>query len=450
MHHQCNENNESTDTSSCADRVSHTLPVRKMKKRVDVSSVKSAVQTPNCRTSVQNVFNQNNQNFSEEEQKHVDEHAYHEPNLTEQAPGDMQPCRFLPRLQGVENEAFQKQENSPQKPEATESEVYFADVSSCCNISVRNDGQDSSLYDEALDTQKPRLISLQCIHKQNNLNDKESSKSNNQLLQNFQENISSSTVTEDEEYLAQRMGKRQMSTRSRLPFPLPSSDSISEMTTDSCVQLLPKDISQNSLCSSVQTPLTETTDDAISPVSPKFSRNECCMNYFPDKNSNADKAKQKHPSFSNANLEQFLAPDAQYEIIEEQESFRPNTSFSNLTNTISGLNNYSQSYLAPNFMQNKNSFTYNPSSPKNMPPKTLNLNQSQSRRNLGSNISTLIQNLGVNPAGLLYGEANSMEDELQGQGSHSDGTMDSGWQSGSEKQEKKEESEPVSHKPVNV
>lgn len=85
-----------------------------------------------------------------------------------------------------------------------------------------------------------------------------------------------------------------------------------------------------------------------------------------------------------------------------------------------------------------------------MPPKTLNLNQAPSRRNLGSNISTLIQNLGVNPAGLLYGEANCMEDELQGQGSHSDGTMDSGWQSGSEKQEKKEESEPVSHKPVNV
>lgn len=254
VHHQCNENSESTDTSSCADRVSHTLPVRKMKKRVDVSSVKSAVQTPHSRTSVQNVFNQNNQTFAEEEQKHDDENAYHEPNLAEmnqQAPGEMQPCRFLPRLQGVENEAFQKQENSPQKPEATESEVYFADVSSCCNISVKNDGQDSSLYDEALDTQKPRLISLQCVHKQNSLNEKDC---NNQLLQTFQENISSSTITEDEEYLAQRMGKRQMSTRSRLPFPLPSNDSIADMTTDSCMQLLPKDISQNSLCSSVQTP----------------------------------------------------------------------------------------------------------------------------------------------------------------------------------------------------
>lgn len=409
-----------------------------MKKRMDASSVKSTAPNTSCRASVQTVFNQQRQ---EDDQKQDQEHNYHEPNLPEMAQhqqnasGDLQQCRFLPRLQGVENEAFQKQEISPQKAEPTESEVYFADVSSCCNISVRNDGQDSSLYDEALDTQKPRLISLQCVHKQAGEKD------------------GASNANDDEEYIAQRMGKRQMSTRSRLPFPLPSSDSLSEMTTDSCMQLLPKDISQNSLCSSVQTPLTETTDD--SPMTPNFPKNDCCIGYFPEKNTNAEKMKmktQRHPQqFSNANLDQFLAPDAQYEVIDDQET-RQNQqpTFSNLTNTISGLNNYGQSYLQPNFLQNRNNFTCNSPAAKNIPPKTLNLNQSPSRRNLGSNISTLIQNLGVNPAGLLYGEANSMDDEMQGQGCHSDGTMDSGWQSGSEKQEKKEDCENATHKPVNV
>ncbi|KAJ8925505.1 hypothetical protein NQ315_009344 [Exocentrus adspersus] len=421
--HQVNDNSESTDTSSCVDRVPHTLPVRKIKKRTDMASVKSNAQPCSNRANVQNVFGQNGQ----EEGKQECDHDYHEPNIPDNhKPNlDSQKCRFLPRLQGVENAAFQKQETSPQKAETTESEVYFADVSSCCNISVRNDGLDSSLYDEAMETQKPRLMSLQ---KTDN-NDI----ATNQLLQNFQENISSSTVTEDEDYLAHRMGNRQMSTRSRMPFPLPSSEELAEFTTDSCIQLLPKDISQNSLCSSVQTPLTETTDDTVSP-------DECCGSYFQEKQVDQS---SKQRVFTNATLDQYLPPDAQYEVIPEQDSFRPNSS--NLTNTISGLNNFEQNY----YNQNKPSFNYNRASSKNVPPKTLNLNQ-QTRRNIGSNISALIQNLGGNPAGLLYGDAN-LDDEMQGQGSHSDGTMDSGWQSGSEKTDnRKQDANDATHKSVNI
>ena len=406
---QVNDNGESTDSSSCVDRISHTLPVRKMKKKNDMASVKSTNQG-NSRTNVQNVFGQ-----GKEEAKNEEEHSYHEPSVPDKGKpkGDMQQCRFLPRLQGVENAAFQKQENSPQKPETSESEVYFADVSSCCNISVRNDGQDSSLYDEALESQKARLMSLQ----------KPECKEQNQLLQNFQENISSSTVTEDEDYLAHRMGNRQMSTRSRMPFPLPSSDELNEFSAETCMQLLPKDISQNSLCSSVQTPMTETTDDGLTPV-------DCC-NYFPDKPS------EHHRPFT----EHFLAPDAQYEVVQDQ--VRQNSS--NLTSTISGLNNFGPNY----YNQTKPNFNYNTNSPKNVPPKSLNLNpQSPSRRNIGSNISALIQNLGGNPAGLLYGEANSADDEeIQGQACHSDGTMDSGWHSGSEKIENKKQE---NNEPVNV
>ncbi|XP_019874075.2 uncharacterized protein LOC109602186 isoform X2 [Aethina tumida] len=413
--HQANDNSESTDTSSCADRISHTLPSRKMKKRTDIASVKSTNQT-NSRTNVQTVFNQT----SQEDEKEDAENDYHEPNVVENAKPNLEnQCRFLPRLQGVENAAFQKQENSPQKPETTESEVYFADVSSCCNISVRNDGQDSSLYDEALETQKPRLI----LHGNDNTDS-----NTNHLLQNFQENISSVTVTEDEDYLAHRMGNRQMSTRSRMPFPLPSSDDIQEFATDSCMQLLPKDISQNSLCSSVQTPLTETTDDAITP-------DDCCS-YMSEKTSEAP---SKHRNFGNASVDHFLAPDAQYEVIPEQSS-------SNLTNTISGLNHFEQNF----YNQTKNFNYNNTNNPKLVPPKTLNFNQPSSRRNIGSNISALIQNLGGNPAGLLYGEP-SHEEDLQIRGNHSDGTIDSGWQSGSEKLDnRKQDSEGISNKSVNI
>lgn len=132
---QVNDNGESTDSSSCVDRISHTLPVRKMKKKTDMASVKSTNQG-NSRTNVQNVFGQ-----GKEETKNEDEHSYHEPNVPDKTKqkNEIQQCRFLPRLQGVENDAFEEEENSPQKPETSEPEEYFADVSSCCNISVRND-----------------------------------------------------------------------------------------------------------------------------------------------------------------------------------------------------------------------------------------------------------------------------------------------------------------------
>lgn len=168
-----------------------------------MSSVK-----PNAPNTI--IKNNAQSNFAHEERQEQgtsEEHNYQEPNLKQTAPSDGQQCRFLPRLQGVENAAFQNQEGGQQKltGEPTESEVYFADVSSCCNISVRNDGQDSSLYDEALDTQKPRLMSLQCVHKQQRSNDSDVA-AGNKILQNFQEaNISSSTVTEDEDYLVSVM-----------------------------------------------------------------------------------------------------------------------------------------------------------------------------------------------------------------------------------------------------
>ncbi|XP_044745533.1 uncharacterized protein LOC123307337 isoform X2 [Coccinella septempunctata] len=388
--HQNNDNSESTDTSSCLERISHTLPVRKMKKRADMASVKSIYhQSSSSKVNVQNIFMQNGQDGQGQS---MEENSYTEPNLneSENARSEPQKCKFMPRMQGVENPTFQKQENSPQKAETAESEVYFADVSSCCNISVRNDGQDSSLYDEALENQKPRM-------------------DNNQCIQSFQENISNATANEDEDYLVHRMGNRQMSIRSRMPIPLPQNDELN-FQNEPCLQLLTKDISQNSLCSSVQTPLTETTDDAVTP-------SECCSNFFPENTMESSKTKKFSPN------EQYLAPDAQYEIVQNQEDFRQNSS--NLTNTISGLNNFGQNYY-----NQSRKFNY-------LSPNCSNSKASGTsivcRKTTGSNITNLIQNLGANSGGLLYGEASAGEEETQVQSCHSDGTMDSGWQSGSEK-----------------
>lgn len=91
--HQTNENSESTDASSCADRVPHTLPSRKMKKRSDVASVKSNIQQTSNRASVQNIFNQNAQDNNK-----ADSDEYHEPNVPDNKTNtEAQKCRFLPR-----------------------------------------------------------------------------------------------------------------------------------------------------------------------------------------------------------------------------------------------------------------------------------------------------------------------------------------------------------------
>ncbi|PNF28678.1 hypothetical protein B7P43_G07882 [Cryptotermes secundus] len=227
------ENN--TDSSISKDRISNTLPARKTKKRIDISSVKSVANIPFSsehqlgsqksspshfssgnnvntnsgngsgnggnsgagnggggftRTNVQVLFGQqisdhyhgcsHDDELSAEEIQLVAEKYPHslpsssaivrgKDGTVSGAPaGSMSPSmRYMSQLQGVSNAAFQGQEALElqeqqgqipcSKNEPTESEVYFADVSSCCNVSVRNDG---SLYDEALDPQKHRLMML--------------------------------------------------------------------------------------------------------------------------------------------------------------------------------------------------------------------------------------------------------------------------------------------------
>ncbi|KAL0122473.1 hypothetical protein PUN28_007300 [Cardiocondyla obscurior] len=79
-------------------------------------------------------------------------------------------------LKGVENGAFQQETNPG--PKQSESELYFGDVSSCC-------GPESSFYDLAVEKEGAER-------------------------------------PEGVDYLASRLGKRQLSKRSRLPLPLPA------------------------------------------------------------------------------------------------------------------------------------------------------------------------------------------------------------------------------------
>ncbi|XP_076241179.1 uncharacterized protein LOC143183516 [Calliopsis andreniformis] len=90
--------------------------------------------------------------------------------------GTMKSRRIRKPLKGVENGAFQQEANAG--PKQSESELYFGDVSSCC-------GPESSFYDLAVDKE-------------------------------------GAEHAEGVDYLAARLGKRQLSKRSRLPLPLPS------------------------------------------------------------------------------------------------------------------------------------------------------------------------------------------------------------------------------------
>ncbi|XP_076649930.1 uncharacterized protein LOC143357372 [Halictus rubicundus] len=90
--------------------------------------------------------------------------------------GTMKSRRIRKPLKGVENGAFQQEANPG--PKQSESELYFGDVSSCC-------GPESSFYDLAVEKE-------------------------------------GAEHSEGVDYLAARLGKRQLSKRSRLPLPLPS------------------------------------------------------------------------------------------------------------------------------------------------------------------------------------------------------------------------------------
>lgn len=226
------ENTTPSDSDNQRENQSNTLPFRKAKKKVDGGAKSIGPNQSSSRVNVQNVFS-STQNMVSVHRERADTSAH----------GEIASCSSSTHYKkksnksvGVENSGFQSvDENKIFEP--TESEVYFADVSSCCNNSVKND----NFYDET-------------------------TRNKNRL-------------DENEDYLAQRFGKRETSIRSRLPFPQvieqdyekPTSLNVHQLNTPARNSKIQKDISRQSMCSMESGEKTDFTD--LSPMTPSTSYN---------------------------------------------------------------------------------------------------------------------------------------------------------------------------------
>ncbi|KAM8710327.1 hypothetical protein ACLKA7_017026 [Drosophila subpalustris] len=277
--------NTHSDSDGChdgweRDRCSNTLPTRKLKKRIEAGA-KSIGPQNNAnqqRPNVQQLFAcemANKQHQQQEQQLQTEQQQ--QQLLQPQA------------VNGVENNGYQDSNGAIAKGQATpatvgvvaaaaavvggggaaatvdcldpaESEVYFADVSSCCNMSLKND----SYYDNA-----------QRHHHQ--LQHHQHQHQHQHQHSNCSHSSSSNQSNNNEDYLAQRFGRREHSIRSRLPIPQTrleddyESSNLNMPTLKSAAleqqqQQLQKDISRQSMCSVESEAKTEFTD--LSPSTP--------------------------------------------------------------------------------------------------------------------------------------------------------------------------------------
>ncbi|XP_053955836.1 uncharacterized protein LOC128861611 isoform X1 [Anastrepha ludens] len=282
-----------SDGCNMRDRFSNTLPTRKVKKRnetnLKANVIGSANPQPAPRLSMQQVIANTDANCTnattestldgDECMDQINDGMCDEDINTGSCASSRITARAtLRRKRGIENTGFQSNSESgiATKPIAggdsdavviaadmhgagdpTESEVYFADVSSCCNMSLKND----SYYDEAHQTQ--HHLGSQHHHQHQNSNCSQNSSSNN------------------EDYLAQRFGQRENSIRSRLPFPQTRNNDYEENLNTSHqkeiggsvtpVNQMHKEISRQSMCSVESEAQTDCTD--LSPATP-------CSNKF--------------------------------------------------------------------------------------------------------------------------------------------------------------------------
>uniref|UniRef100_A0AAG5D0A6 Uncharacterized protein n=1 Tax=Anopheles atroparvus TaxID=41427 RepID=A0AAG5D0A6_ANOAO len=460
MQSQTKDNYENTPSDSDGpgrDRFSNTLPLRKAKKRVEAGAKSigpnNGQHQPASRVNVQNVFGASQGAMHSQQHApaslETSENEYNEPNLANVNGGTAgESCgqsgltqghvaagvlvhppknrRLKATPGGIENSGFQTVESleaeaalSGKLLEPTESEVYFADVSSCCNMSVKND----NYYEDAGQRRKK---DKQVLHQHQHQNQQQ------QLQQD-----------QADEYIAQRFGKREPSVRSRLPFPQSSlplghdpsgsygngvggGGGVDKPPVMPRSSLLPKDISRQSMCSVDSGEKTDYTD--LSPATPS-------TNNFPSLAAASGSGNKSHqpqtvggldgqplsgvaanvarpdhdggpggcnfiasyPYSSNEQSQEahrrstknlhdiFLAPDSQYEDMPvpfPPASFGSGAPPAGTTATTT---------TAP-------SATTKPKSPKN-----LNITPIK-RQSLGTNISSIIQNLSGNDVGLLYPE----------------------------------------------
>lgn len=421
------ENTPSDSDGPQRDRFSNTLPVRKQKKRVEIGAKSIGPNNQGggvARINVQNVFTSVVQHHNNE----IMDHEYQEtsggpePSGSNGIGGQVHPKQRRIKA-GVENSAFMSVETIEVEKamEPTESEVYFADVSSCCNMSVKND----NFYDDAMQRRMDKF-----------------------------------SKEENEDYLVQRFGKREASIRSRLPFPQmipedyekpagPHQQQISCPTVAPRTSLIHKDLSRQSMCSVESDAKTDFTD--LSPATPgstfppapyTIEENDeiSYQNGYPSSSSgpsnfqggnyksdfseptnsrfvasfpySCNEVSQEAHRRSTKNVQDiFLAPDAQYETIQDGSS--------------NGGNQFDQSLSYEQLVQQhhhddvgagggNNMTAYNSQSShfhKPKSPKTMNITPIK-RQSLGTNISAIIQNLGGSDSGLLYPDGRRDGDEM--------------------------------------
>ncbi|EDV38773.1 uncharacterized protein Dana_GF24832, isoform A [Drosophila ananassae] len=230
------------------ERCSNTLPTRKLKKRLEAG------------TGAKSIGPQSNPG----QQRPNVQQLFAKQELVPQPANP--PQQAQPQSAGVENSAYQDSNGAIAKEQAgsgsgladpAESEVYFADVSSCCNMSVKND----SFYDNA---QK------QPSHAHNHSHTHAHAHQHQHQHSNCSHSSGQSNANED--YLAQRFGRgREHSVRSRLPIPQArrgeddyESSNLNMPTVKE--QQLQKEISRQSMCSVESEAKTEFTD--LSPSTP--------------------------------------------------------------------------------------------------------------------------------------------------------------------------------------
>uniref|UniRef100_A0A182NGV0 Uncharacterized protein n=1 Tax=Anopheles dirus TaxID=7168 RepID=A0A182NGV0_9DIPT len=472
---QSKENYENTPSDSDGpgrDRFSNTLPLRKAKKRVEAGAKSigpgNNSQPAGGRVNVQNVFGANQTVSGSLE---TSENEYNEPNLPP-ATGALDDCagrgasphaglhglppagmvahaprsrrQKLPNSAGIENCGFQTVEALEAEAaagvtgkllEPTESEVYFADVSSCCNMSVKND----NYYEDASQRRK-----------------KEKQQQD-----------------QADDYIAQRFGKREPSVRSRQPFPqavLGLGDKPPVMPRSS---VIPKDHSRQSMCSVDSGERTDYTDlspatpstnfpsivgglaggkqqqtsqqqppgDSGTTVHPEHDAPAGGCNFIASYPYSSNEQSQEAHRRSTKNLHDiFLAPDSQYEVMKELHRFKSTpltlTPFeppdggrsSSSCQDMPGPFPPPASSSGPGDRTDRTAAAAAAaaaSSSKPKSPKNLNITPIK-RQSLGTNISSIIQNLSGSDVGLLYPEGRNHGPYHQSVVGSSDGSSSNG------------------------
>jgi hypothetical protein len=380
------ENYENTPSDSDGGRFSNTLPARKTKKRVDIAAANKSIgpNQPQTRVNVQNVFN----NLKAESE--ASENEYNEPSHPHTEPSSTNPTPQHRRVKlGIENTGFQPidaTEHGELINGNAESEVYFADVSSCCNISVKND---NSFYEDA-------------NHRRSGKGDK----------------------NDADEYLSQRFGKKESSSiRSRLPFPQMIPEDFEKSPVINKQQpvvpaprtsIIQKEISRQSMCSIDSGEKTDFTD--LSPATPTVN-----FQPYPNQDSFVASFPYNEPSQeahrrSTKNLHDiFLSNDSQYETIKDSNQYEttPLTLNYELNHDMS-----SSSISSSSYSNNKSSpihYSHNGTPTNKANGKSINVTPIK-RQNLGTNISAIIQNLSSD----LYPEnANNLNNNNIGSGHQS-------------------------------